>query len=158
MFVCPSYIRLQDPAAVEGRLHIPYVCASLYPHLASKLMVFLRASPFCSVLFTLSISPLSPRYPLLPLYISIASACTLSPPPRRGSPSGTDAFKHVRLNSCQGLIGKTKFPRSYVSPWDALLISMSNRPGWRERHPLPREGETLASGPPQQYVFIVQPS
>lgn len=136
MFVCPSYMRLHVPAAVEGHLHIPYVSASLNPHLASKFMVFLCVLLFCSVLFTLSISPLSPRYPLLPLYISIMSACTLSSP-RQGSPSGTDAFKHVCLNSCQGLVGKTKFPCSYVSPWDALLISMSNRPRWRECHPYP---------------------
>lgn len=65
MSVCvPSYMCLQDPAAVEGHLHIPYVRASLYPHLASKFMVFLSVLLFYSALFTLSISPLSPRYPL----------------------------------------------------------------------------------------------
>lgn len=145
---CVSFIYAPaaDPAAVEGHLHIPYVCASLYPNLASKFMVFLRVLLFYSVLFTLSISPLSPRYPLLPLYISIVSACTLSPP-RQGSPSGTDAFKHVCLNSCQGLVGKTKFPCSYVSPWDALLISMSNRPGWRECHPYPGRERPQPRGP-----------
>lgn len=53
-----------------------------------------------------------------------------------GSSCGTHAFKHVCLTSCQGLIGKTTFACSSVSPRDTDYISMSSRPGRERSRPL----------------------
>lgn len=69
------------------------------------------------------------------LYLFSGSARTLSPQ-CNGSPSGTHAFKHVCLNSCQGLVGETKFACSSVSPRDTDYISMSSRPGRGKSRPL----------------------
>lgn len=48
-----------------------------------------------------------------------------------------NAFKHVCLDLCQGLVGgETKFAFSSVSPWAIVYISMSNRPGGEKPYPL----------------------
>lgn len=74
-------------------------------------------------------------YPVLHQYLSSVSTCTLSPQ-CTGSPSGTNAFKHICLNLCQGLVGKTKFACPSVSQWEAVYISMPNSPGQLKCHPL----------------------
>lgn len=92
---------------------------SVHSRRVSTFIIFLSVEiqfehfPFTSLSYVTSISISNMRH----------CACTLCPL-CNGRPCGTHAFKHVCLNLCQCLVGKTTSVCSFLTPLDKDYISM----------------------------------